>query len=111
MREIRNINEYQEVINGNKPVLLDFYADWCGPCQTLLPIVEKLAVKHESDFVIAKVNVDNNPELAQKFSVRSIPALFFIQDGEIKERLVGLQTESALDGKISEYSSLKEIAL
>ena len=60
MKEINNVQEYKEIINGDKPVLLDFYADWCGPCQALLPTVEKLATKHESDFMIAKVNVDKN---------------------------------------------------
>ena len=105
MREIQNTQEFKTIIEGNKPVLLDFYADWCGPCQTLLPIVEKLANEHETDFVIAKVNVDKNPELAQQFSVRSIPALFFIKDGEVKEHLNGLQTESALHAKIHEYSN------
>lgn len=103
MKEVNSINDYTEIINGNKPVLLDFYADWCGPCQTLLPIVENLANKHESEFIIAKVNVDKNKELAQKFAVRSIPALFFIDQKEIKERLVGLQTQSALDEKIQTY--------
>ena len=103
MREIKNIKEYQDIINGDKPVLLDFYADWCGPCQSLLPVVEKLAEKHESDFVIAKVNVDHNKELAQEFRVRSIPALFFIKDGEVKEGVLGLQTEAFLDEKIHAY--------
>jgi len=103
MKEINNIRDYENIINGNKPILLDFYADWCGPCQTLLPIVEGLATKHETDFVIAKVNVDNNRELAQKFAVRSIPALFFIKNSEIKEKLVGLQTNSVLDQKIHTY--------
>ena len=104
MKEINNINDFLEIIKGDKPVLLDFYADWCGPCQTLLPIVEKLAVKHDSDFVIAKVNVDKNLELSQKFNVRSIPALFFIQDGEVKENLNGLRTERELYEKIHQYS-------
>jgi len=103
MKEIQNINDFQEIINGDKPVLLDFYAEWCGPCKTLLPIVEKLAVKHESDFVIVKVNVDKNPELAQKFSVRSIPALFFLKGGEIKESLNGFRSEQELDLKIHQY--------
>jgi thioredoxin len=103
MREVNNINDYTTIINGNKPVLLDFYADWCGPCQTLLPIVEGLAAKHESDFVIAKVNVDKNKELAQRFAVRSIPALFVIDNKEIKEKLVGLQTTSQLDEIIHKY--------
>lgn len=103
MKEIKNIKEYQDIINGDKPVLLDFYADWCGPCQTLLPVVEKLAEKHESDFVIAKVNVDHNGELAQQFRVRSIPALFFIKDGEVKEKFLGLRTEAFLDERIHAY--------
>jgi thioredoxin 1 len=106
MKELQNINEFQEIIKGDKPVLLDFYADWCGPCQTLLPIVERLAVKHEADFVIAKVNVDKNPELSQKFNVRSIPALFFIQNGEVKENFFGLRTEQELEAKIHQYSTI-----
>lgn len=105
MREVANIQDYNAIVKGNKPVLLDFYADWCGPCQTLLPVVEKLATKHESDFVIAKVNVDNNRELAQKFGVRSIPALFFIQNGEVKEHLNGVQSEAVLDSKIHQYAT------
>ncbi len=109
MREIQNSNDFQEIIKGDKPVLLDFYADWCGPCQTLLPIVERLAIKHESDFVIAKINVDNNPELSQKFQVRSIPALFFIQDGEVKESLNGLRTEKELEEKIQQLLHTKII--
>ncbi len=106
MKEIQNVHDYQEIIEGDKPVLLDFYADWCGPCQALLPIVESLAVKHASDFVIAKVNVDKHPELAQKFSVRSIPALFFIKDGAVKENLNGLRTTKELEEKIQQYATI-----
>ena len=109
MKEVQNTQDFNSIIKGEKPILLDFYADWCGPCQTLLPIVEKLADKHESDFTIAKVNVDKNPELAHKFSVRSIPALFFIKDGEVKEKLSGLQTEAVLHNKIHQYSTIKEL--
>jgi len=105
MLEINSIAEFQEIVKGDKPILLDFYADWCGPCQTLLPIVEKLAVKHASDFIIAKINVDKNLELSQQFSVRSIPALFFIQDGVTKESLNGIRLESELDEKIHKYSA------
>ncbi len=104
MKEIKNAKEYQEIISANKPVLLDFYADWCGPCQSQLPVLEDLALLHESDFEIAKINVDTNPELANKFGVRSIPALFFIQDGEIKESLNGFQSESVLENKLNQYS-------
>jgi thioredoxin len=104
MKSIKNVAEYQAVVESGKPVLLDFYADWCGPCQILLPTVEKLSEKYADEFVIAKVNVDENPELAQQFGVRSIPALFFVQNGEVKESLVGVQTETSLDKKIQEYA-------
>ena len=76
LEKVFNFEENKEwKFAGKRPALIDFYADWCGPCKTLLPTVEKLAIKHESDFVIAKVNVDKNRELAQEFKVRSIPAL------------------------------------
>lgn len=103
MKEIKNAAELNELINGETPVLLDFYASWCGPCQTLLPIVESLSEKHQDDFVIAKINIDENRDIAQQFQVRSIPALFFIQEQKIQEKLVGLQTKSVLDNKIHTY--------
>ena len=105
MREINNVTDFKNIVEEGKPVLLDFYADWCGPCQTLLPIVERLAVKHDSDFIIAKVNVDKNPELAQQFAVRSIPALFFVQNGEVKESIVGLRTEHELEERIQHHTA------
>lgn len=97
MKAIANIQEFQQVIDQDKPVLLDFYADWCGPCQALLPTVERLAEKYKEDFIVRKINVDKNPQLAQQFKVRSIPALFIIKDKEIQEKLVGMQSEQALD--------------
>jgi thioredoxin len=103
MRTIKNVSDYNAIIESGKPVLLDFYADWCGPCQVLLPTVEKLADKHADDFIIAKVNVDDNPELAQQFGIRSIPALFFLENGDVRESLVGVQTETALEKKIQAY--------
>ena len=103
MKVINNKQDYQNLLKGDKPVLLDFYADWCGPCKILLPVVEQLAEKHKDDFAIAKVNVDQNKELAQEFGIRSIPALFFVKDGEVKESLLGVQTETALELKIQSY--------
>ena len=97
MKAIANIQEFQKVIDQDKPVLLDFYADWCGPCQALLPTVERLAEKYKEDFIVRKINVDKNPQLAQQFKVRSIPALFIVKDKEIQEKLVGMQSEQALD--------------
>jgi len=105
MKEIQNASELEQLKNGNKPVLLDFYADWCGPCQTLLPIVSELADKYEGEVEVVKVNIDRQRELARDFGVRNIPALFFIENGEIKERLVGLQPKSVLDSKLSTYAA------
>ena len=104
MKAIKSKEEYQAIVDSGKPVLLDFYADWCGPCMTLLPTVERLAEKHQDRMAIVKVNVDENKELVQEFGVRSIPALFFVQNGEIKEALTGVQTEAALEAKIQSYS-------
>jgi thioredoxin len=103
MKEIKDVQAYENVINQDKPVLLDFYADWCGPCQALLPTVEKLADKYEDDFVIQKVNVDKFPALAQKYGVRSIPALFVIKDKKVEKSLVGYQSEKALETLINTY--------
>lgn len=103
MKELNNKAEYQALLNQDKPILLDFYADWCGPCQALLPTVEALAEKHKENFEIVKVNVDKNPELAQEFGVRSIPSLFFIENNEVKENLLGNQPKSVLETKIQSY--------
>lgn len=106
MKEITSIKQFNDIVNQDKPVLLDFYADWCGPCQSLLPTVEKLAEKHSENFEIVKINIDKNQAIAQKFDVRSIPALFFVQDLKIKEKLLGYQTESAIESRIKKYSKV-----
>ena len=100
MKTIENNNDYEKVINQEKPILLDFYADWCGPCQSLLPTVEKLSEEYEGKVEIQKVNVDQNRDLAIKYGVRSIPALFFIKDTEIVDKLNGVVSESVLKEKI-----------
>ena len=100
MKTIENNNDYEKVINQEKPILLDFYADWCGPCQSLLPTVEKLSEEYEGKVEIQKVNVDQNRDLAIKYGVRSIPTLFFIKDTEIVDKLNGIVSESVLKEKI-----------
>ncbi|MFK7786122.1 MAG: thioredoxin [Crocinitomicaceae bacterium] len=100
MKNISNQNEFNSLINQSKPILLDFYADWCGPCQTLLPTVDKLSKEYNGSVEIRKVNVDENKELAAQFNVRSIPALFFIKDNEIVDRVNGLTAEGTLRMKL-----------
>jgi thioredoxin len=100
MTTIENNNDFNQLMNQDKPVLLDFYADWCGPCQALLPTVEKLASEYKGNVEIQKVNVDQNRELAMKFGVRSIPALFFLKDTKVVDQLNGVVPESVLRNKL-----------
>ena len=100
MKKVENNQEFEQLMNQENPVLLDFYADWCGPCKSLLPTVEKLSKEYEGKVEIQKVNVDENSELAVKFGVRSIPALFFLKDAEVIDKGVGLLSESVLREKI-----------
>ena len=81
-------NFEQEVINNQKPVLIDFYADWCGPCMMVSPIVEEIADEYPQ-YAVCKVNVDEEPLLAQKFGIMSIPALFVVKEGKITAENIG----------------------
>ena len=93
--------DVKNIINNNPNVLLDFYAEWCGPCQTLLPTIHKLADELKDDVIIKKVNVDEHQELATQFSIRNIPTLIFFKDGEPVDRHTGLITERNLRDKIN----------
>lgn len=101
----QDTKEFAQLIEQDKPILVDFYADWCEPCQTLLPIVDELAEQHKEDFEIVKVNVDQNQDLARQFQVRSIPALFFIKDKTVIDRVQCLQLKSFLESKIIEIKA------
>lgn len=85
--------------------VIDFYAEWCGPCKAMGPVIEALALEYNvdgSDIEIRKANVDKEPELSQKYSVRSIPTLIFLKDGEQTDKMVGLQTKDSIKNKINE---------
>lgn len=92
-----NESNFQSEISGSSvPVLVDFWAEWCGPCRMLGPILDQLADEKAGAVKVGKVNVDENPELAAQFSVRSIPMMVFIKDGEVKDTVVGVQSKDAL---------------
>jgi len=94
---------FDELINGDKPVLVDFWAEWCGPCRMVGPIVEEIAGEYPEKMAVAKLNVDENPQTAMNYDVMSIPTLIVYQDGVEKKRIVGARPKDALLEEIGEF--------
>lgn len=92
-----------ELIAGDKLVVIDFWATWCGPCQRMTPIIEAMAEKYEGKAVIGKYNVDDNEDLAMQYKVRNIPTIIFVKGGELKHKFVGLTAVAEIEAKIVEF--------
>ena len=90
-----NKDNFESVRNSSKPVLLDFYADWCGPCRMVSPIIEEIAAERE-DILVGKVNVDENPELAGAFKIYSIPTLVVLKDGKVINQASGARPKARI---------------
>lgn len=94
-------NTFQtDVIKSSVPVMVDFYADWCGPCRMLGPVIEELAEEYEGKIKVGKVNVDENPEISQTFGIQSIPTILFFKEGKVVDKTVGVQSKDTLQNKL-----------
>jgi len=96
MLKLDNENFNEEVINSDKPVLVDFWASWCPPCRALTPLIHKLAVDYIETVKIASVNTDENPELAHAYDIKALPTLVFFKNGRPTKKMVGVQSEHVL---------------
>ena len=96
---------HSDVEQASVPVLVDFWAEWCGPCRMMNPILEEFASAHEGRMNVVKLNVDENPEAAQRFKVLSIPTMLVFQDGQVVKQMVGAMSRQRLDEALAEWVS------
>jgi len=102
--EINETNFENEVLLSNQPVLVDFWAEWCGPCKMLAPVLEEIANEQAGRIKIAKVNVDENPVLATRFGIQSIPTLLYFANGEMRDQTIGLVSKRAIVSKLEKLA-------
>lgn len=101
------MEDFNKIINGSRPTLVDFFATWCGPCKMQSPIIDKVKESMGESANVIKIDIDNNQRLAALYHVRSVPTLILFKDGEPLWRTVGVQTQDVLETKIREYTSSK----
>ena len=107
--EITDTN-FEEILGSDKPVMVDFWAEWCGPCKMVGPVVEEMAGEYDGKAVIAKVDVDNNPNVSAKYGIRSIPTMLFFKDGEIVDRQVGAVPKNVLSQKLDAQANWRPLS-
>lgn len=98
--EVTDSNFEELILNSDKPALIDFWAEWCGPCRMIGPIVEEMSSEYDGKAVIAKLNVDENPEVCSKYGIRNIPTILFFKNGEVADKQVGAVPKNTLVQKI-----------
>jgi len=98
-------SEFDSAISGSKPVLVDFWAEWCGPCKLIAPVLEEISAEYGEKITIAKLNIDENPQSPASYDVMSIPTMVVFQDGVEKKRIVGARNKPAMVAELSEFIS------
>ena len=93
----------EEVLDSDKPVLVDFWAEWCGPCKMVAPVLEEIAAQHGDKITVAKLNIDENPQIAEKYQILSIPTMSVFSGGQVVKSIVGAKPKSALLRDLADY--------
>ncbi len=102
-KEVTDASFQSDVLEHDNPIMVDFWAEWCGPCRAVSPILDKIAEEHSDKLDIVKLNVDDNPETALKYGITSIPAMYVFQKGEIVKRVIGAKPKPALEADLAEF--------
>jgi thioredoxin 1 len=103
--QLTDTNFKTTVLEGNKVAIVDFWAEWCGPCKAIGPIIEEISKEYEGKAVVGKVDVDNNPETAMKYGIRNIPTILFIKNGQVVDKQVGAVPKSNLVAMLNKHLS------
>ncbi len=96
-------DNFADAISGDDPVLVDFWAEWCGPCKMIAPVLEEIAEEHGDSITVAKLNIDENPQTPASFDVMSIPTMVVFQNGQEKKRIVGARPKAAMLSELAEF--------
>lgn len=102
-RDVTDQNFAAEVLGSDKPIMVDFWAEWCGPCRAVSPILDQIATEHSDKIDVVKLNVDDNPETAMKYQITSIPTMKVFKGGEVVKTVIGAKPKPALEADLQEF--------